>query len=431
MKKSLLILIILCVFAACNQSKTRTSRYTSEQIAALQIDSTVILNAETDSLITIDLNPFLKKQLFDLGSLIKELKIIPLETTDESLLDDIYKILITETNIYIYDDFKGGGLAIFDKSGRFVKRISHGGGPGEIFRLWDVAYDMENNEILAYQQPFLYHYSSNGEFIRREKLLFGFYNFMVTPDGYVFKTLHEGGNEHLDNMTKYSMFITDRKFKLKAAGLPFLYPDVINYLGKDLLYGNSRIITATHNFTDTIYQYESKNNRLKAAYVLDYSKKKFPEQYLQRSFREFENETQQNDYYYYLGEYLETERQNVFFLRNEHIGMQTIVYRDKKSGNLTGGTFAAYDDIKEIPSMTFPYATSGDWFIASHFPDKKDSSPQLDNSILSDEDKTKLLGLKDSSLLNSSILSDEDKVILKNLTEDDNPVLVLFKLNDF
>ncbi|MDR0558714.1 MAG: 6-bladed beta-propeller, partial [Prevotellaceae bacterium] len=144
MKNSLLILMILCMFAACNQSTTRTSRYTPEQIAALQIDSTTILSAETDSIITIDVNPFLKRQLFiDFDTLVNDIKLIPLETTDESLLDDINKIIITDSHIYIFDELKGGGLAVFDRNGKFIKRMSYGQGPGDIARLYDISFDEE------------------------------------------------------------------------------------------------------------------------------------------------------------------------------------------------------------------------------------------------------------------------------------------------
>ena len=131
-KHIFLILILFFLFLACVNQRNKTSHYTEDQIASLSLDSTTLLKVETKSLLTVDLNPFLKKQEYDLGSLIDEVKLIPLETTDESLVSSIYKIIVTGSNIYIYDKFKGGGIIIFDKGGKFVKRIPYGQGPGEI-----------------------------------------------------------------------------------------------------------------------------------------------------------------------------------------------------------------------------------------------------------------------------------------------------------
>ena len=69
------------------------------------------------------------------------MKLILLETTDESLLDAIYKVIVTKSNIYIHDRLKGGGIAIFDNNGNFIKRISNGRGPGELVRLYDIDFD--------------------------------------------------------------------------------------------------------------------------------------------------------------------------------------------------------------------------------------------------------------------------------------------------
>jgi hypothetical protein len=129
------VLLLSVFFLGCVNSQNKNSHFTEEQTASLHLDSTTILEVETNDLITIDLNPFLKEQVFDFASLVKNVKLIPLETTDESLLGDIYKVLVTDSAIYIKDDFKGGGLVIFDREGKFVRRIPNGQGPGELLRL--------------------------------------------------------------------------------------------------------------------------------------------------------------------------------------------------------------------------------------------------------------------------------------------------------
>jgi len=408
MQKSI-ILILAVFFVGCTNQSNQNSRYSEGQITSLYLDSTTILHGKTDSLITVDLNPFLKKQDYDLGSLIKEVKFIPLETTTESLLDNIRKIIVTESNIYIYDNFKGGGIIIFNREGKFVRRITHGQGPGEIFRLWDMAYDSENNELVAFQHPFLFFYTSSGKFIRQERLPFGFYNFIVTPNGYVFKTLDRAGNGHLGILEDYTLLITDKKFKLKSVGM-FYSQNNINYGGYNYLYKNNNMVEVTQRFTDTIYQYVDKTNELKAKYAMNYSRKKLPKRYFQGSFDEFDNAIRQNDYYFHLGEYLDAGYHHAFILRNEHLGLRTIIYRDKKSGNLQGGTYGICDGTNGMPSMSFPMAVSDNYFISAHFPNKNDNFLSNTNSV---------------------IVSQEDKQKIQNLMEDDNPVLVFYELKDF
>jgi hypothetical protein len=403
----LILIVIGFITGSCRQP-VQNSNFTEEQIASLQLDSTTILTINTDSTKKVDLNPFLKKRHFDFGSLVKEIKLIPLETTDESLLGNIYKVLVTDSAIYIKDDFKGGGLVIFDRDGKFARRIPNGQGPGELLRLYDIAYDAASNELIAYQHSFLLFFTPTGQFIRQMRLPLGFYNFTVIPGGYVFKTLDRQGNGHLGQLEDYTLLITDKNFKMKSVAMPVL-SNVVNYGGYDYLYKNNHTINVTQKFTDTIYQYisEVNHNQLKAKYTLDYSKKKLPQQYTQGSIKQFDNATSQNDYYYYIGEYLETESQNAFFLRNDYVKLKTVIYRDKKSGNLTGGTTADFN-MNEIPPIGFPVSVYDDYFINIHLPNENDSF-----------------------LSNSSIISNEDKQKIKDLLEDDNPILVFFKLKNF
>jgi len=258
---------------------------------------------------------------------------------------------------------------------------------------------------VAYQHPFLLFYNASGEFLRQQRLPLGFYNFSVTPNGYVFKTLDRQGNGHLGHLQDFTLLVTDKNFKLKSVGMPFT-PDKVNYGGYNYLYNNNNSLLVTQRFTDTIYHYISTTNQLKAKYTLDYSKKKLPERYLKGTFADFDNTTRQNDYYYYLGQYLESESHDVFFIENMSIG-QTIIYHDKKSGNLVGGTSADYNQ-NEIPPIAFPKAASGGYLISLFLPSKNDLY-----------------------FTNSSIINYQDKLKVKKLTEDDNPVLVMFKLKNF
>ncbi|HEX2933888.1 MAG TPA: 6-bladed beta-propeller [Bacteroidales bacterium] len=402
MSKHPFLILLICI--GCQSNSNTSDRYTLEQKASLHMEATQKLTVEADSAILIDLNPFLKEQWFEFGSLVKEVKLVPLETTSESILGNIEKVVVTDSHIYIRDDYKRGGLVIFTSQGKFVKRIPNGKGPGELIRLYDIDYDKENNELVAYRHSWLMFFSRSGQFIREKRLPFGFYNFAVIPDGYVFKTLDSQGNEHLGALEDYTLLVTDKDFKIKNAGLP--YPPDDRICALSFLHKNSSFYI-THKFRDTIYQYTNTTNKLKACYILDYSKKKFPMRYVNATRDEFNNVAKQNDYYYYIGEYFDADQHHFFTLSNMHVGYNTIIFRDKQSGNMRGGTFPNYDP-KEIPQIGYPVAVFNDYFISIYAP-----------------------GTNDTFSPTSSLIAAEDYAKVKNITKEDNPVLVFYKLKGF
>ena len=154
MKKVINFLFVLFL-VACQTGRMAGSLYTEEEIAVLQLDDTQIVTPETSQTKHLNLNPFLgEEKKFDFGSVLKSVRLVPLETTNKSLLDNIRKIITTDEYIYILDEYKGCSVIIFTKDGKFVKRFSHGQGPGELLRLYDIDYDFQKDELVAYQHSF-------------------------------------------------------------------------------------------------------------------------------------------------------------------------------------------------------------------------------------------------------------------------------------
>ncbi|ATA73986.1 6-bladed beta-propeller [Capnocytophaga sp. H2931] len=389
------------------QSSNVIGRYSEEQVVLLELENTKIITPKTETIKKIDLNPFLGKKQFEFGNLVNEVKIIPLETNNKSLVDGIYKIITTEEYIYIMDNFKDGGILIFDRNGKFIKRFSHGQGPGELSRLYDIDYDFKNDELVAYQHSFLLFFDKVGNFLRRERLPLGFDNLLVTDDGYIFKTYPSQGNEHLKENEKYTFLFSNKTFKINSVAV--YSPKPIKALSAyTYLYKNDNLISLTGHMTDTIYKYNSKTNELTSEFVLNYDKK-VPRKYLYgETFETFTKATRNNDYYFNIGEYFETFSQNVFFLHNNYTELKTVVYRDKKTGNMVGGNNANLKP-KEIPPIAFPKAVYKDYFVSTYIPSSEDYEILKDSKTISAEDKEKI----------------------KHSKDDDNPVLVYFKLEEF
>ena len=408
MKKVINFLFILFL-VACQTGRMAGSLYTEEEIAALQLDDTQIITPETSQTKHLNLNPFLgEEKEFDFGSILKTVKLVPLETTNKSLLDNIRKIITTDEYIYILDAYKGCSVIIFTKDGKFVKRLSHGQGPGELQRLYDIDYDFQNNELVAYQHSFFLFFDKQGNYLRQEKLPLGFYNLAVTPKGYVMKVLTGRSDIQMEDKQNYRLLFTTKNFKLNSVALPER-KKIRAFSANNYLHKVGDLIKITSEISDTIYQYNYKNNKLSAEFVLDYDKK-LPRKYIYGdTFDVFKKAAYHNDYYYCLGDYLETYNQNAFFVQNEFKNYEGIVYRDKKTGNMIGGNSSISTKEKSFAFIAFPIATFGDEFISFFKPHSDNYETLKDNILLSKADKEKT----------------------KHFKDDDNPILVYFTLKEF
>jgi hypothetical protein len=313
MKKNFYIALIVLLLSCSKQNSENNSRYSAEQVASLKIDSTKIIRVQTDSIIKIDLNPFLKK-------------------------NDI----------------------------NFAER--------------------------------------------REKILLSPSYFAVTPGGYLFYSVHGADNRHLGSLSEHQIFITDKQFRLKSAGFPYQYSKENNYEGDRYINLFDKSINFTFKFTNTIYQY-SNDSTVKAKYAIDISDKEVPSQIIKESSADdFFTEVRQNNYYFFMGEYVENIKHDFFILENWYIRDYTFIFRDKNSGNIRVGTVLK-NGPEVFPIINTPIASRDSCFISYFIPQY---TAELKN------------------LLSSNImLSKEDKIKIRNLQEEDNPVLMFYELKPF
>ena len=153
-------------------------------------------------------------------------------------------------------------------------------------------------------------------------------------------TLDGQGNAHLGRQKENTLLVTDSVFRLKYAGLPSEHYQA-NYGGYNYVYDNGTDVLITCNNNDTVYRYNNLYHKLERVYVMDYHDYKITLYYCKKySGRDFSEKRLQNNYYYFIGEYLETTTHQAFFLRNDYLRLQNIVYRDKRTGSLMGGSEA-------------------------------------------------------------------------------------------
>ena len=394
------LLIILGLFTA---SITASLAQPFGDTAVLQLADTKVLTAETSQVQHLNLNPFLvKDKEFDFGALLNEINFVPLETTAQSRLGQIRKVVTTAEHIYIMDDLDEWGIVIFTRQGKFVKRIPNGKKPEQLYRLYDIDFNTQTNELIAYKHSFLLIFDKEGNFLRFKYLPIGFLNMAATPDGYVLKSL-VGQNINLGDKSNYRLQFINKDLKLNAVALPDKESKAFS--AKSYLYRVADLVKITAEISDTIYQYNPKDNKLAAEFILDYDHK-LPRSYIYgKEFSVFENAIRNHNYNYCIGDYIETTYHNVFFISNK-IG-NVVVYRDKHSGNMVGGSIA--QSKQGLPFLAFPDTFYDDQLIKYYYPGENDYEVLKEMPFLSEANKKKSESFK----------------------KGDNPILIYYTLNKF
>ena len=120
------------------------------------------------------------------------LDIIPLETTDESLLGTVDKLMEHNGRYYVLDKMRKGVL-VFDSSGKFLHRAGRiGQGPGEYQDLVDFTVDGNTGYLyLLAQSSTIYVYDCLGVFLWRKRLSNSmFWNIGHHKNGFVCSSNH-------------------------------------------------------------------------------------------------------------------------------------------------------------------------------------------------------------------------------------------------
>ncbi len=104
----------------------------------------------------------------------KVVKSIPLSSQNETPIGSINKFLIYKDRVFILDLEQSIGLMIFSETGKFLKKISMGRGPGELIHPQN--FNVIDNQLIiddAPGQPFFKYYTLDGEFLFTKTLPLG------------------------------------------------------------------------------------------------------------------------------------------------------------------------------------------------------------------------------------------------------------------
>lgn len=347
---------------------------------------------------------------FPLDQYIDSIRYVKLELTDESMIGDISSLEVYKDRIYILDE-QTLSLFLFALDGKFISKICNiGQGPGEYISLDYFSIDKENNHLVLTDLMgyWVMRYDLSGNFIKRQKIPFwidGIY--ALKNKGYALFANKRNNKQYFDQ--EYSLYIVDSLMEIK--NVYFSY-NSNNYQGLRALVSSNGGFSSNNDqdyfyslYRDTVY--EIKQDQLEVKYVFDFGEYTFDNEMVIRDNLNFRSYFNQRNYAGLVK----------FQVNEDVVSFQAVIlntpftwmsFYNQKTGNLLNrpayslGSKSFWIDNKNVYDSYFITVWPNDYF------QKFKTAP-----------------------MNKTVGSSQMEKILSDYTEDDNPILVFYKLKNF
>jgi len=353
------------------------------------------------------------------NEIVESYTFIPLETNENSLIGDIYKLYTDDDYIFILDRDNDKVLQ-FTSDGKFVHKISNRGrGQSEYTEVWDFALDHEAKRVclLDLAGRKLLYYDYKGNYVKEEPLYY-FFTHMLFDKGKRF--LHTGSshNKNAPLIDLYRLVISDKEQRPLYRSFS-MTEKIRNNFNVGLMYPLQKFsdeIYYNSVLSDTVWKIDT--NKYEPAFVLN-----FPQRGSMFSSSDIENIT--NKIYNnkrrsvkcdFTGSYLLTDKIGLFNIGNKDVsGLYPLLY-SRKTGKVLCGTVVTVsgssrvgDHLINIPKFVYQDTS----FIQILQPG---TAKWIVNS----------LGKERYNQLNAV-----DKHFIESLSTEDNPILMIVNYKDF
>ncbi len=377
----------------------------------------VVIDSKSDSSKVLNLDQIFEYQPYTINDLIDTINVIALETNSASILSSIELIEMLGNYIIIQDRYQNGSIAIFDINGKFIRRLNQGNGPGEINTVTN--FDVDEHFLYTLQSEKVNKYSLSGDFIDSYPVM-AMHNTLfdcikVVDDGFLLAIYPCDSKSG-----KYEVLHTDKDFNAKRQ---FVFDhSFVGYNSNNEFRGSNNNVIFFPSMCNTVYQFD--NNSFKPLYVLNYPK--------------YENTFESKPDCWSSGlDFLQKHcSQNKFFTEGrlfqasdylyltffDGFGHLVRIYLDTINGKYRSGYYPSFD--KDAPIWLISYygfvmCTYKDYFVHALPPDAYLNVPKG-----YDAPGNHLI----ESVSQLQHISDEDKQKILNAKDDDNPLIIMYKL---
>jgi len=253
-----ILIVTLIVFCLCRCSKEEIEG----DVLSIKLDYSH--NTDNSELLTDDY--FNNRQ------------IIKLETTDESFISQISRLIIFDDKYFIFDH-RTFSIHIFDKTGKFLYKIKRiGRGPGEYIQLTDFTIDAINkNIVLLCDIPnCIIYLDIEGNFIKQEKKKQ--YDHYLSSD---------------NNALYFASFLMDEKdsyINVKNGNSHSEFLPIDEYLiNKDFYGPHPNIVKSDNIYFFKAYDncvYELRENNVFQKYIIDFGNKSIDKSFVEENVLE-------------------------------------------------------------------------------------------------------------------------------------------------
>ncbi len=324
---------------------------------------------------------------------IHDYQLIVLETTPESIVGEVHKVIFAKSRVFVLDISKSKSVFVFNQKGEFLHRIGLiGQGPGEYIEPMDMAVDSINNEVIIYDQGTkkLLFYDLQGNFKMEKSISLFLRSLEYIDDKTILGFSHNAlniGNDHQEY--PYDLLVFDKEGNIIRK---YLFNDSkigkgVSILTKNKYFSrNNSNIYVSYLLNDTIYSIENEYQPI-PKYVLDFGSKGIKKEDFKSQDRLLEHLV--NDERRGIWRPVQVTDNNMLISYTKGIDVVNpeenhrilIQYPD---------TYTCFKDLFfEDLKWSFPVSSSGEYFVSVILPEKITSAKQkelgikeMDNPVL-------------------------------------------------
>ena len=269
----------------------------------------------------------------DYSSMVEDsVLVIPLETRDDCLIGEMTKMVYQNNLIYVSDNVSKA-IYVFDETGKLVTKLrAVGNGPGEYLNI--TSFVVRGTDIVIYDHfaSRLLFYNAKGEFIKTEDAK-DVWGMDIVSLGDKIWFVNDGGR--LERGFYHLFSVNADKAGEHDAFLPFQDPGEQGWGTDDYLAPLKDEALFYYFPFDTLYTL--KDNKAYPSYVVDFGKKRLPQQYIHADGRTALKAAIRDHYIGGVDRVVQSDNY-IFILFSDCIDSYTAIY-DKR----TGGTIITKD----------------------------------------------------------------------------------------
>lgn len=235
-----------------------------------------------NGVIEINVDEIISEKPLVFSEIFSDFSIIPLETNENCIINNIDNIKIVRDTIYIFDR-NAKSVFIFSKIGRFISKVNKiGRGPGEFNQPFD--FDVNGNGVLIFDNSTkkINKYDLNENFLFSMNFKDRFSSFVKVDDNiYGFKSFPSSNGTKQDD---YLLYLFDKESKIIWKTLKYsdhLHgPKIVEFIQGGNFFTTGSDIKFFMNYCNTIYSLNYKS--IKPYIILNSDKSKLTEKDLNK-----------------------------------------------------------------------------------------------------------------------------------------------------